>query len=55
MVFNGFDLDATPNGESLFIWRKNSTSSTRTPPWTSCAWHDNGNLLVVGNANILGN
>ena len=49
MVFNGFDLDSIPQGQPLFIWRRNFDKFNENSFATLMRLADNGELLVVGN------
>ena len=55
MVFNGFDLDTIPNGQALFIWRKNFSRFEENSFATLMTLGDDAGLLVVGNLTGLSN
>jgi hypothetical protein len=55
MVLNGFDLDTLPNGQPLFIWRKNFNQFEENSFATLMRLADNGELLVVGSVVGLSN
>jgi hypothetical protein len=55
MVFNAFDADLAPNGQSVFIWRKNFSKFNENSFATLMTLADNADLLVVGNLTGLAN
>jgi hypothetical protein len=48
MVFNSFDADGIPNGQTVFSWRKNTTQFDENTSADLMRLADNGSLTVLG-------